>query len=625
MSIWSPYTATVTKTGITQKHEFDLDMDHSGEDAIRMLLVDIEVPVIRITTPFAGDVFNTEELTARGFSTEIGSGIGSIEMAVGDGEWMDVEFDENGDFMFTISELPEGEDIMLKARVHDVARNMNETMITITVDRTPPRLVILQPKEGSVHNEADIVILGEYEPGATITINGLEREGTSGTLSEPFTLSEGSNTIVVVATDSAGNFATETRVVRLDRFSPTLTVLAPRDGLVTSSTSVDVEGDVEEGATATISVYRTGSNTIDEPITPGPDNTFSHKVDLEEGMNTIVVTAMDDAMNPTQVTRIVYVDTTSPIAQITSPSDGTVTNKNTIRVVGTAEIEGITLYLNGKQVFNDGTIDRYVSLNEGENVITLRAVDLIGNEYEDSVTVILDTQSPSVEPLRPRAHSVMTNENTMVVEALVFENMELATITVMGEVVSFTPVTDQENTYRFETTVTIPKQGENEVLVVAKDKAGNVGTHSIMVDYSTEKPMLFLVFSPSAPNIKSENPNFYISGTTNAGISEVWVYHTVGGTTQDARVPVAEDGSFSVVRTLLDGSNAFSVEVMDAYGNINTTSEYSVEYTYKEPPSPVKGGTDIDPGTIALWILVIALALFITAFVVTRMLRRDQE
>jgi hypothetical protein len=348
-------------------------------------------------------------------------------------------------------------------------------------------------------------------------------------------------------------------------------------------------------------------------------------VDLEEGKNTIVVTAIDSAANPSQITRVVWVDTTAPVVMISSPEDGAVTRENTIRVVGTADVEGITLYLNGKQIFNDGTVDRYVNLNEGPNVITLRGIDLIGNEYEDSVTVVLDTEAPTIEPIRPRAYSLMTNVDTLTVEALVFENRELASITVMGGDVSFEAVTDQENTYTFETTVTIPKQGENEVLVVARDAAGNIGTHTITVDYSTEKPMLFLVFSPSAPSIKDENPNLYISGSTDAGIEEVWVSHAVGGETQDARVPVAEDGSFNVVRTMLEGSNSFTVTVTDAYGNSNSTSEYSVSYTYKAPSVIDEEKTKLDPGTIALWILVIALALFITAFVVTRMLRRDQE
>ncbi|UCC92260.1 MAG: hypothetical protein JSW25_06190, partial [Thermoplasmata archaeon] len=125
--------------------------------------------------------------------------------------------------------------------------------------------------------------------------------------------------------------------------------------------------------------------------------------------------------------------------------------------------------------------------------------------------------------------------------------------------------------------------------------------------------------------IKGDNPNLYITGTTTAGIEEVWVSQTVGGETTSARVPVAEDGTFSVVRTMLDGSNSFTVTVTDAYGNTHTTEEYSVEYEYKRTETDRPGPTPLSPSTYALWILVIAVALFITAVVVTRMLRRDED
>jgi hypothetical protein len=79
LTIWSPYTITVTKSGITQSTPLVLDMDYSDEDAIDMMLVDVEIPVIRITSPFADDLFNADELMMRGFSTEIGSGGGRRE------------------------------------------------------------------------------------------------------------------------------------------------------------------------------------------------------------------------------------------------------------------------------------------------------------------------------------------------------------------------------------------------------------------------------------------------------------------------------------------------------------------------------------------------------------------
>jgi hypothetical protein len=113
LTVWTPYTVTVTKSGITQNEVLVLDKDYSDDDAIHMTLVDTEIPVIRITSPFSGDLFNSEEMMIRGFSTEIGSGIGSIWVAV----------DEEGDFSHVFTDLPEGNDIPMKAKVYDIATN----------------------------------------------------------------------------------------------------------------------------------------------------------------------------------------------------------------------------------------------------------------------------------------------------------------------------------------------------------------------------------------------------------------------------------------------------------------------------------------------------------------------
>jgi hypothetical protein len=620
LNIWTPFTVNVAKSGVTTSHTFPLNRDYSGDNAFFLLISDIHVPVVRITTPFDGDTFNSESITVRGFGTEVGSGIGTVQVSIGDeDEWMEVEVDENGDFFYTFMDLPEGESIPIRAKINDVALNFNETMVLVTIDRTPPRLVVISPEDLDIYNEADIVILGEYEAGSTITINGLEREGTDGTLSESYTLSEGGNTIVIVATDPAGNQALVTRTVRLDRFAPTLTVLAPRNNLVTHVTKIMVDGDVEVDADITVSVYRSETDTIDEPIAPKDDGTFSHEVSLEEGENVIVVSALDDADNLAKVTRIIFVDTTAPMCRITSPTDGSITNLNTVRVLGTADIEGVTLYLDGKQIHNTGTIDRVVNLNEGPNVIELRALDVIGNEYSDRVTITLDTVPPVIEMGTPTSTHIMTNNGMLRLVG-----------TVSGQPVSLrvmdanVPLEDEgDGVYSFDTTVTLPKEGANDVLLVARDGATNLATHSIQVDYSTVKPDLFITYRPTGTDVEGENPNFYISGLTTPGIGSVKVTHTAGSRVETATAPVAADGSFSIARTLSDGSNTFMVEVTDMYGNVNTTVEHTVTYTYKSTDTSEPETSAFDVGAIALWFLAIAVALFLTVVIVTRMMKKE--
>ncbi len=622
-TIWTPMTITVAKNGITMPRQFDVDKDYLGEDAFHFLLADTYIPRILITSPFPGDVFALENMTLHGFTTEVGSGVKKVQSYFTDQEGNDlppvaVAVDDNGDFEYTFTSMPEGTNIVMHAEVWDVALNYNHTTVTIVIDRTAPTMTVTDPKDGDIKSAALIHILGTYEPGAKIRINGLERDGPyTGILNEEFTLSEGGNAIVVEAEDMAGNVATVVLTIRLDRFAPTLTVLEPRDGLVTKVTNISIDGEVEQDARITVSVYRDTTDLIDEKISPRDDGTFTHKVDLAEGVNTIVVRAWDDAHNMAESTRVVIVDTTAPGCEITSPKDGTTTNLNTIRVTGRADL-GMTLFLNGKQIFNDGTVDRMVNLNEGPNIIELRAMDTIGNEYRHRITVTLDTNAPAITMTRPLVDYLKTNVGQIEVGGIVTGGVN--TLTVMGQDVAVTG-----DPAEFSAMVTLPSEGLIDVILEAMDKAGNRATHTIQVDYSTAKPVLNVVYNPGITDVKSEDSNLYITGTTTPGITEVTVAHTNKDGTITNTYNVDEAGMFTIVRILKAGDNTFTIMVTDSYGNDAETSPYLVKYTYKAPSGDTVGGGGIDPGAVSGIILAISIALLVTVVVVTRTFRARKK
>ena len=100
--------------------------------------------------------------------------------------------------------------------------------ITLKVDTTPPSLNITSPDEGSVTNEPQCTVSGTTNDATsspvTVTINDEQATVQSnGTFSKNITLSEGQNTIQIVATDAAGKSTTVTRHVTLDTGSPEIT------------------------------------------------------------------------------------------------------------------------------------------------------------------------------------------------------------------------------------------------------------------------------------------------------------------------------------------------------------------------------------------------------------------
>lgn len=107
--------------------------------------------------------------------------------------------------------------------------------VTFKVDTVPPTLNVTSPAEGLVTNNATVTVKVN---GTAVTVDA------SGNFSTTVTLTEGSNTITVVATDSAGKATTVTRKVTLDTKAPTITDVSitpnPVDGGKTFVIAVSV-------------------------------------------------------------------------------------------------------------------------------------------------------------------------------------------------------------------------------------------------------------------------------------------------------------------------------------------------------------------------------------------------
>ena len=94
----------------------------------------------------------------------------------------------------------------------DPVGNMNWAEILVVLDTTPPNLVVSGPADGANVSEPNVLVYGTVESGAEVSVNGVLASGGTD-WSATVALVEGSNTIVVIATDSVGNTATQTLTV----------------------------------------------------------------------------------------------------------------------------------------------------------------------------------------------------------------------------------------------------------------------------------------------------------------------------------------------------------------------------------------------------------------------------
>lgn len=104
--------------------------------------------------------------------------------------------------------------------------------VTFKIDTVPPTLSVTAPVNGLITNKAACTVTGTTNDvtssPVTVTVklnSGAAEDVTvndNGSFSKALTLVAGSNTIAVVATDSAGKSTTVTRTVTLDTTAPTI-------------------------------------------------------------------------------------------------------------------------------------------------------------------------------------------------------------------------------------------------------------------------------------------------------------------------------------------------------------------------------------------------------------------
>ena len=113
--------------------------------------------------------------------------------------------------------------------------------------------------------------------------------------------------------DNDGNAAnTVIRSITVDTTPPTLDVTSPQDNLVTNKTALTVSGTTSDVTSGPV-IITIKLNQVDQgAVTVESSGTWSKAVTLQEGENTIVVTATDRAGKTTAITRTVTLNTTAP-------------------------------------------------------------------------------------------------------------------------------------------------------------------------------------------------------------------------------------------------------------------------------------------------------------------------
>ncbi len=325
-------------------------------------------------------------------------------------------------------------------------------------DQTPPYIAVTSPGPFSVTNKRNIKLEGKTEPGATVFVNDKQVPvDSNGLFAADVRLeNKGLNVIEVKSLDLAGNVSILHRVVVLDLDPPVVDLEYPPDSEVVRAPTIKVLGTTEPGASVEID---------GQSVAVAPNGYFEKLTLLQGGWNTLKVVATDSAGNTTVVTRNIYVDTQPPSLHVLKPKAGTITNNPRIEVVASTDTDAaVVVGTKAASKGKDGRYHMYLTLQEGPNAISVKAVDKAGNLTLKFVPITVDLTPPQL---------VLGGLLSMPVTLSSESNIEVvgttepdATITVNGMPVK---VSDDG---QFFTTISL-KPGINHIVVQAVDEAGN--------------------------------------------------------------------------------------------------------------------------------------------------------
>ena len=236
--------------------------------------------------------------------------------------------------------------------------------------------------------------------------------------------------VTAEATNTAGTSVTKTANLTVkETVKPVITISSPSNGAYIASNQPNIVFTVTDETNGSgvkidsLSVKIDGraitSGITKTAITNGYSVTVTPST-LSDGSHTVTINCADnDGNRATEKSTTFTVDTVPPVLNVTSPDDGLITNKSTVVVAGTTNdstSSPVTLTVNGNTVSvgSDGSFSTTVTLSEGKNTITIKAVDKAGKVSTVTRTVTLDSSTPVIESITITPNPVNTSKSMVI-------------------------------------------------------------------------------------------------------------------------------------------------------------------------------------------------------------------
>lgn len=226
------YPVSVTATDNGGNSTTVNDSDPTFGSFLKLQVKEKVAPVITVTYPTAGSHISSSAPTITFTVTDDDSGVdeNTIGLTLDEGSAVTTEIQktpiENGySCTYTPSSLLDGNhSFVVNASDHD-GNAASAVTTAFVVDTVPPVLTIDTPTDNIVTNQDTVTVSGTTNDATsgpvTVKVNDVPvTVEEDGTFTYEFTLSEGENTITIVATDAVGKSTTVVRHVKKDTGAP---------------------------------------------------------------------------------------------------------------------------------------------------------------------------------------------------------------------------------------------------------------------------------------------------------------------------------------------------------------------------------------------------------------------
>jgi hypothetical protein len=250
------------------------------------------------------------------------------------------------------------------------------------------------------------------------------------------------------------------------------------NGYYASPISVILIGNSNSGANVTVHYSVDGSNFL--AVTGQPA-----RIELSDGIHVIKFYSEDSNGAKEEVREKEFkIDSTPPNIILTDPQGDMVVSKFNYTIKGKIENydTNTVLYINGKQVTVDqnGQFSFDVSLLEGDNQISIVAVDEAGNKSEKDLVIKVSTAVPKITILQPSDWQVISDNFVTVVGKVDIES----TVTVNDVEVNLA----QDGSFSYTFSLDGFSKGLIPIKIVAKAKESGLSSSKVIVINYTPKP-----------------------------------------------------------------------------------------------------------------------------------------